>query len=234
MEDFKMLKVMSRLFITLTWAASALGANAELERHDDIRRFKASEYSSSRKVINSVDRHGMAARVDRSIDKMVSVSTYFLRREGYEADASRIEIEYGLLFKRYVSRLVAGEKDLGDYAPLSAFLTRLSETLDEKLGSEIMELTHLEDVRIVNYTVPVVFHLSTIPAGAISPAEYKKHFVPLTGVTAFWGVSIACDIGTVGTGYWFICSPAGVIAKFLVVEYIAPPAAPRWYNFFYD
>ena len=230
-----MLKAISQLFVlALTCAPAASGANAELDRHDDIRQFKSSEYSSARKVLNSVDRHAMAARVDRSIDKMVSMSTYFLRREGYDADAARIEIEYGVRFKRYVSRLVAGEKDIGDYAPLSDFLTRLSETLDQKLGSEIMELTHLEDVRVLNYTVPVVFHLNTIPEGAISPAEYKKHFIPLAGITAFWGVSIACDIGTLGSGYWVICSPAGVIAKFAVVEYIAPPAAPRWYNFFYN
>jgi hypothetical protein len=226
---FKHLIVIASLGLT-----TAAASSPDAVRHDEIRRCKTEEVTTSRRVIHTTDDKAMATRVDKAVEKMVAVGTYWLRREGYDTDADRIEGEYGLRFKGYLSDLLSQKKDIGDYAPLSDFLTRLHTTLEDKLGREIMQFTHLEDIKTINYTIPVVFHLDTIPPGAISPAEYKKHFVPLAGVTAFWSVSIACDVGTWGTGYWIICTPAGIVAKYAVVEYIAPPSSPRWYNVFYN
>lgn len=180
----------------------------------------------------------LAEKADRSVERMVSLSTFKLKKSGYRELALNYETEYYAVFHKRITMMVTARLegrlgDIGDYAPMSEFLVRLDQDLTRRLGPKIMAFTHLEDIRIINYTIPVVFNFESIPDEAISPAEYKKHFVPFGGVVAYWGVSIFCDVATWGTGYWIVCTPAGLLAKYATINYIAPPMYPRWYEFFY-
>jgi len=187
-------------------------------------------------TLKTGDQLDLAPMVDRSIERMVALASYQLRKIGHRATAKLYRDEYESRFKNRVTMMVffrgrLGE--IGDYAPMSEYLVRLDQELTRRLGPEIMEFTHLEDIRIINFTIPVTFNFESIPDEAISPAEYKKHFVPLSGVVAFWGVSISCDVATWGTGIWLVCAPAGMLAKYATINYIAPPMSYRWYEFFY-
>lgn len=203
-----------------------------------VQTFEQSEVEQFRVFIRNMDQDALAVKVDASLAKMISIASHKLRQKGYRSDAKALEDKYHRHYAGLLLAIVANHKnmhfkEIGDYAPMSEFLTKTYDMLLEKLGPEIMAITHLEDIKVINYAIPCVFHFDSIPDYAISPAEYKKHFVPLCGVVAFWGVSIACDVGTWGTGYWLICTPAGMLAKYAVVEYIAPPMSPNWYDYFY-
>jgi hypothetical protein len=196
------------------------------------------ELSRIRGVLETGRQRDLAMKVDRSIEQMVRLATHKLRQKGLKTEAREWENDYRLHFEGRLTYMVTARaegrlRDIGDWAPMSQWLKEFYDRLESVLGEEIMAFTHLEDIKFINYCVPVVFNFESIPDDLISPAEYKKHFVVLGGLTAFWTVSIACDIGTWGTGYWLICTPAGMLAKYATVNYIAPPMSPRWYQFFY-
>ena len=90
-----------------------------------------------------------------------------------------------------------------------------------------MELTHLDDIKIVNYAVPVAFD----PCNPEwDQPEYKLHFVPLAGVATYWAVWGGCMAGTTGAGYSVICTPVATYTEKYVVRYPAPKASDRIYD----
>ena len=176
-----------------------------------------------------------AERGDAAIKAMVAMACIQLIAIGRQDLCAEFEGEYAQKFDGYLGAMVALE-DLGDHTPLSLWLAVFTDTLQLVLGDRIMELTHLDDLRIMNYAIPVVFRPQDTQSWCIETQpgncrdEYRLHFVPFAGTCAFWVAEIACTAATWGTGIFLICSPIGVATEWLTRRYIAP----RLSNAVYD
>jgi len=113
-----------------------------------------------------------------AVSNIVTLATWELRQNGYEAEADRVASEWEAQF----ANQNLATMDVGDHAPLCEWMNELSALLEETLGETIMSMTHLDDIRILNYTIPV----------ALDPqnenwdqAEYGAHFVPFSGTVRY-------------------------------------------------
>lgn len=161
-------------------------------------------------------------RTNAALDAIISVSVQQLRASGYEQEAVRLQEEWESKWFGYVMRL----RDLGDHAPLSLWLADVYNRLENLLGEQLMSWLHLDDIKIINYAIPVVFRPCNEEWDS---AEYKLHFVPLSGVLAYWGAVIPCWVATSGIAS-FLCSPLGMLSEHVMTRFLAPGISDRAYR----
>lgn len=194
---------------------------------------------SVREAIQRLDT--FAVRTDQSIDKMVRVASWALKRKGYRAEAEQLEQEYQTFYVTavYDFYLDVRRTDLGDHAPLSQWLADWYEKLEAKLGPQLMRYLKLEHIKIINYAVPVVFAPNGRNGDSWDKFEYKRHFAGtrtsffyplsehdgLAGVVSYWVVWGVCVGATFGAGVMFICSPIGEVSNYAIGKYVAPPVS---------
>lgn len=141
-----------------------------------------------------------------------------IEREWKEQDGIIIEIASGL-------------RNIGDYEPLSEWLDETYEKLEETLGFEVCQVLRLTDIKTLNFGLRVVFRPCKYGYD-----EFYKHFVTddiykgVAPVASYWAVVLGCSIGTYSIGYFFICSPVGVVVEAAVKNKTAPWAAPKIYK----
>jgi hypothetical protein len=184
----------------------------------------------------AMDSQKMAGDTDRAIEGLLRLAEREAGKNG--DDLSDLRSEWDGHFKGYLGRMLESREGgvftgIGDHAPLAQWLTDLYDRLDAALGPELMAFLHLDDIRTINYCIPVVFHLDTIHDGEIDEPEYAVHFVPFCGVVAYWGVWFGCEIATYGGGWFLVCSPAAMLAEYATTEWVAPKFAEPAYKHFY-
>jgi len=205
----------------------------------DVSYDTAGDEAAMSELLRNGDEVKLAAKADKAIENMVFRAVFELKKKGLDKDAVAVYSEYstkfsGRLAAMTLARVEGRLGDIGDYAPMSEFLVRLHTKLLSVLGQDLMDFTHLEDIKTFNYTIPVVFHFDTIPDGAIDLAQYGLHFIPFSGVTGYWVTWGVCTVATYGMGaVFFVCTPAALIVKHVTVKRLAPPLSPRFYGFFY-
>jgi hypothetical protein len=187
-----------------------------------------------------IDRVDTAKKVDKSVQNMVRLSVFMLRKKGFYEEAKKIEDEYSQIYTNYTFNHAVGLiQDIGDHPPMWQWLDDLEKKLRELLGDFVMKVTRLEDLRTFNYTIPIVLHpdgdTRTDPPTLISKLDYKQHFVPFAGALSYWTAWSVCTGATWGMGaVVFICSPIGMVAERVVVTKIAPDLSDKiWdrYNY---
>lgn len=161
-------------------------------------------------------------RTDQAIDALIKVAVVDLRARGHDHEADEIEGAYFDRFEGFLEIHAAGRGflDLGDHKPLSDWLAGVTEILRLLLGDTVMKMTHLDDLRILNYAIPVVF--SPCTPEWHDRLEYKKHFVPLSGVLAYWSLWVACKVA----GGWSIpmtCSAIGSLGENIMIYVFSGP-----------
>lgn len=181
------------------------------------------------------DIHQMASKNDEAIERIICTASGILRSKGHTEDAKKLEEEHAL-YATAVSDICNDvvRTGIGDHRPLSEWLARVYDKLEQKLGTFVMEATRLKDLKIFNFCIPVVFN----PKGdrKINPLtpwgldEYLVHFVALAGSVAYWVSWAICAGITWGMGaISFLCNlPAMGIEK-LVAAKIAPNLGKRIY-----
>lgn len=175
------------------------------------------------------DFEAMADHTTRAISAIVTIGARNLRLHGYKEDARYLEKEWKkhrkVLFK------LAKSRDIGDFEPLSKYLAVAYEILEFKLGYKLCYILRLTDIKTINYAVPVVFQ----PCKHGLP-EFTLHFVHdekyrgLAPVVTYWTTVIACSIATYGAGYFFVCSPIGLVTELAMDKVVAPWLAPKLYS----
>jgi hypothetical protein len=229
-----------RILIVSCFLFSSCGEGAEKSSVKSESYNTSSDVAAMSSVLNEGDQVALARKADAAIENMVKRAVRELRRNDFNDSAEAFKAEYvtmysGRLTAMTTARVDGRLGDIGDYAPMSEFLVRLHTKLLSVLGQDVMDFTHLEDIRTFNYTIPVVFHFNTIPDGAIDVTEYGVHFVPFSGCVAYWGTWGVCTAATWGMGaVTFVCTPAAMIVKRVTVKRIAPPMSPKFYGWFYN
>jgi hypothetical protein len=118
--------------------------------------------------------------------------------------------------------------ELGDHAPLIPQLEDLLNQLAEKYGNVILTLPIVQDIRTLNFAIPVVFK----PKGdwqspeVDNRIEYRKHFIPFANIVTYYAALVACNYFAAKSEQpemKKICKPAAEKLKFAMGRYIAPP-----------
>lgn len=130
---------------------------------------------------------------------------------------------------------LASWTDLGDHAPFLPQIEQVLKQLSDKYGTIIMTLPIVQDIRTLNFAIPVVFK----PKGEWQdPAvdnriEYRKHFIPFANIVTFYGVLVACNYFAAKSeqpDMKKMCKPAAEKLKAAMGRYIAPPMSDWIFN----
>jgi hypothetical protein len=141
--------------------------------------------------------------------------------KGKKAEAQKLLNEWDFRWSGYFLR------GLGDHAPFSQWVAEKYAMIELILGVDICHALRLDDIKILNYGVPVVFSC----VDDVDPEEYGLHFIPFAGTVVYWTSFFACVGGTWGTGFLF-CSPISWGAEFVTEKWIAPALnEPAWNMF---
>lgn len=184
-----------------------------------------------------------AVKADESLERMVDFAAWVLRRKGMDSEADQIQGEYhtrfsGIMLQIESQRSVTGLRDIGDHTPLLEWLDTWYKKLEGVLGAAVMRATKLEHLKILNYSIPVVFNPSGKNGEWWDQQDYCDHFAGtrhsffypahehegFAGVITYWTVWGACTAATYGAGgaLPFICSPVGDVSSFVVGKWVAP------------
>ncbi len=154
----------------------------------------------------------------KALDGMIAEGTDRLRAKGHNAEADKIGQDWAY---RYHDFLVQSY-DVGDHAAIQ-WLYDVWHTLDSILGTNVMKMTHLDDLWEFAYTIPVVFNC----LDHVDSPEYQKHFVMFAGATSYWVAMGVCAGALFGTPYAIICSPVGDVCEKVMDRWIAPKISPK-------
>lgn len=183
-------------------------------------------------VENDLDQGQIPERINLALSAMFRLASRELERRGHNDEAFELVDEYQRIYAPYVL-YGAYAKDIGDHEPLSQWLADKYQQLLDLLGPTVMVMLHLDDIWIVNYAIPVV--LLRVPE-FISKDEYRLHFAGsvshggLAGVITYWSIFFGCEFATAGSGWIFICTPAGAAGEHIMQHRIAPGLSDRIYD----
>lgn len=180
-----------------------------------------------------------SAKADQALSHLIVAASWALERRGYHAEAVQMRSEYQERYQRGIHEYALGivPVDIGDHAPLSQWLETQYQKLAKLLGPTLMRALKLEDIRILNYSIPVVFHPNGYKGDKWDMLDYRDHFAgtrtklfyPLTehdgfaGVVSYWVVWAVCTGATWGMGAIpFICSPIAELSDFAIEKWVAP------------
>lgn len=124
--------------------------------------------------------------------------------------------------------------DLGDHPPLFAWLNQFYEILNKKTMGIIKSIRIIEDIRILNFALPVVFS----PKGKWKLndgrdwVEYRKHFIPFANIAIYWIAKKVCDRVVVGLPGLVkrLCGPVVNKIEWYMGRHLAPKISDWIYN----
>lgn len=167
-----------------------------------------------------VEQGRFAEKTNGALNAIVRYAVWKLRREGYKKEATALLQEWENDWNGYLLR-----RDLGDHAPLSVWLAEKYLMLEMTLGEAVCHALRLDDIKIINFAIPVVFRC----IDQVDVEEFGKHFIPLSGTVVYWTSFFACVGGTWGTGFLF-CSPISMGCEWITESWAAPKLNPRVWN----
>ena len=168
-----------------------------------------------KQVVSDLGEFRVAGRTEQALDALLSEAARVLAERGMVAESEQISHEWRGMRAR-LSLLELGVLDLGDHDPLNEWLARTYAKLEGWAGTEILEFFRLDDIKILNYAIPVVFSPSSWDA-----KEYKLHFVPFSAVVTYWSSRLACALATSGTLSWF-CGSIAEVPRWAVKRWVGP------------
>lgn len=189
-----------------------------------------------------------------SFDAMFATAERMLRERGHQAEAAQLDAEWTHEYRAKFTLLT----DAGDHKPVSEWIEQWYQKLYDILGDKLMEMSHLKDIWVLNYTIPVVFHASSASPWCAEDLqkhpddtckrEYARHFVGtkyprvvdsdanivthhgFSGVVTYWLVWAGCEAATYGTGWFVVCTPAGDLAEYAIEKWVAPKVSDDLYD----
>ncbi len=175
--------------------------------------------------ITALQNKDFTEMTQKSMGNAVGVLADNIRNE-YEDEGMASELEE-IWAQDEVAFYSLGWRDLGDHSPLIPKIEEFLKTMADKYGTVIYSLPVVDDIRTLNFAIPVVFH----PKGAWQTKdvdnriEYRKHFIPFANIVTFYGSLLACNYYAQKSGQpemKKVCQPAAEKLKFAMGRYVAP------------
>ena len=155
-----------------------------------------------------------------------------LRTEQQDQElADRLISQWETSSARFPMLVASGLEDLGDHAPLFAWINTYLDQVGAKYGAIILNLPIVKNIQMLNYSIPVVFrpHGSWQTDGASQGLdlriEYRKHFIPFANIVTYYAALLGCEYAVNHNGQpqlKKICKPAAQKLEFVMGRYIAP------------
>jgi hypothetical protein len=187
--------------------------------------------AETKSVIASFKKLEFAEKTQAALNALVGTAVKELDKRGHKEEALRFGQEWSSLYSSAL--LGIGTLDIGDHRPMSQWLADFYNTLEDKLGEWLMHQLRLDDIKIINYGIVVVFQ----PTGdrktgdTWDSPEYKKHFVPFSAAVVYWASRLACSAATSGLGaVTMLCGVAAILPRYATEHWIAPPLSDWVYR----
>jgi hypothetical protein len=181
----------------------------------------------ARTTVAQFQNQDLSQQTQKALNALVSIGVAELQKRGYSREAGRWSDSWNNQFANYFDAV--GILNLGDHAPLSRWLVGFYNDLEAKLGKTVCEILYLDDLRVFNYAIPVVFNPLGLKGDHWDMVEYRKHFVPFAAATTYWAGQIACGFVTNIIG-GVICSFAAVVPRYAMQDFIAPSLSDFVFN----
>lgn len=166
----------------------------------------------------------LVEKTNEALTGIIKYAVFELKNRGFVNEAKELQNEFTSGQHLLSIRLGYG---IGDHAPLLAFLAKWYDRIELSLGSEIMHMTRLVDLKVFNYAIPVILFC----VDKVDTEEYGAHFIPFTGVLTYWTSLISCS--TMTAGAWvLICSPVSYGAEWTIERFVAPGVSPFFHDLF--
>lgn len=238
--------VFAAVLVLLPLAATAARADTE-------RGLRFSERRAQAQVTEDLENDQRRPLAVKALDAMLGFAADRLQDEGRYMDAARLRNEWRGHYRGVIAGDVVAE-DVGDHLPYSNWLAAWYALLEAEFGVEYMEWSHLRDIWVLNFTLPVVFNPTAAETwcveqladnpGDTCKAEYARHFVGtkygptdpfntaalhhgFSGVVAYWTTWTACEVATYGGGWFLICAPAATVVEIAIEKYVALRVSDR-------
>lgn len=201
------------------------------------------EIARVRQGLESGRRVEIARTTERAIGNWVHTTARYYREHGYADDAAAVSDEWArfqgslILLAEMQDRGLVGTREVPEiFNPLSGFLADWYHAFKDTFGEQVTHLMRIDDIQVLNYAIPVVFSLDGVlddDGIDMDSDTYEVYFIPFAGVVAYWSVWGVCEGFTFGTGWVFLCEPAGSLAERITVRRIAPQISDRMFNLFW-
>ncbi|MGZ3784418.1 MAG: hypothetical protein ACXWR0_07760 [Bdellovibrio sp.] len=168
--------------------------------------------------------------VEKALRQNLNVAIYNLKHRGYIKEAQQITQEWAQI-SAYYFQDSANLLKLGDHKPLSQWIAKTYDRIEDLLGKRFCKLVHLDDIKAINYGFPVVIHPEGDPETNLpwGEEEYLNHFIPYTTATVYWSGTVACSVALNLVGS-LICGVALEIPRYGIYHYIAPALGEKIYQ----
>lgn len=221
MKSLLVLLAVSQLYVTAP--ARAEGELIALQAAIDVRD----------QFVTALQKKDFTAMTHQAMGNAVDMLATDLRQNfSDEVMASRLE---AIWKNNEMTFFSANLNELGDHSPLIPQLEEMLGSLAEKYGNVILTLPIVQDIRTLNFAIPVVFK----PKGdwqspeVDNRIEYRKHFIPFANIVTYYGALVACNYFAAKSeqpDLKKICKPAAEKLKFAMGRYIAPPISDWIFN----
>jgi len=167
---------------------------------------------------------------DATVNSMINHANIIMRQTGNNELANEIMDEYQNVYMNWMACRKDDCKEIGDHPPLWLWLQTVHEKIESKIGPSWCKYTHLHDMYIFNFALPVVWepqlydlqdYLDHFAGHEISRLRWEHH--GFAGITAYWTSYAACIAGTYGMGVLgFACTPISEVIEIATDKRIAP------------
>lgn len=153
----------------------------------------------------------------------IAESQELMQKWGHDGGVSQFQMAF-----MFQTESLLSKDDLGDHAPLFAWLEQYLVKLENKYGSIITKLPIIANIRMVNFALPVVFTPGSSRwqlASQDNRIEYRKHFIPFVNLVTYYGSLYACNVIAAKSQYpqlKKLCKKAATKLQFAMGRYVAP------------
>ncbi len=205
----------------------------------------------SKRITQRMEAGDTAGLADQALGNMIDEAEHQLHLAGHPDLAERLRFEWETYYRGSLLR----SDDVGDHQPLSTWVGVWYMVLEQVLGNDALEMSHLKDIWVLNFTIPVVFRphadetwckeqLATHPMDVCSE-EYRRHFAgtkyikndpfatdkylhhAFAGVVTYWLVFGGCEAAVWGSDISLVCGLAGDAAEAAMEKWPAPKISAK-------
>jgi hypothetical protein len=215
---------------------SAMALSFSIATHADIyEQGLVAAFNDHSSTIAAFTQFQLNKKTQSALNAMVAASNEALAEHGFVEDAQTAQREWDQDFSASLTAMQL--YNIGDHAPMSAWLSNFYDKTRDRLGDPVMKLLHLDDLYTINYTMPVVFHPKGDTKGQDhwNQLEYQRHFIPFASIITYWGSFAACRaVAFRVTPIKRWCSSISMILRGAMKGMIAPKLSNYIYKKFSD
>ena len=189
---------------------------------DEIKLVQAA-IEGSRAFVQSARQKDFSAITHEQLNNAIGELAQDLRDRNDNAMATELESHWAMTQFQIFSL----NKELGDHSPLLPWLEDFLQKMATKYGTLILTLPIVQDIRTLNFAIPVVFapRGNWQVVGSDNRIEYRKHFIPFANIVTYNAAKYGCLYLVKKNGLdqlKSLCSKVADELKFLMGRYVAP------------